>query len=147
MFTRDLARRNARLDPWREMRRVRDQLDQVFRSGSFWPEQEYPAVNLWTNNDGAVLTAELPGVRAEDLDISVQGGTVTLRGSRQAEKLQEGQAYHRQERVAGSFVRAVDLPFAVDPDTVEASLDKGVLQLRVGRAERDKPKKIEIKNS
>jgi HSP20 family protein len=108
---------------------------------------QYPAINVWTNEEGAVLTAELPGVNTEDIDISVVGDTLTLSGTRQPENLQEGDKYHRRERNYGNFTRTFQLPFHVETDNVEATFDKGVLHLSLPRAEVDKPKKIAVKSA
>ena len=105
---------------------------------------EYPAVNVWQDADGAMLTAELPGVSPDDLDISVVHNTLTLRGARTPPELKEGEAYHRQERWHGRFVRSLELPFGVDSAKVEAGFEDGVLSIKVPRAEEDKPKKIAI---
>ena len=94
-----------------------------------------------------LLTAEIPGVGVDDLDISVQGDMVTLRGSRKAEQLHEGESYHRQERGSGDFVRTVQLPYEVDGNAVEAELSAGVLRLRLPRAAATKPKKIAIRTA
>jgi HSP20 family protein len=105
----------------------------------------YPAMNVWTNEDGAVVTAELPGCNSENIDISVQNETLTVRGSRQPDEVQEGQIYHRRERGCGRFTRSFQLPFQVQADQVEATFSKGVLSISLPRAEADKPKKITIK--
>ena len=105
----------------------------------------YPAMNVWTDQDGAVITAELPGVNPEDIDISVQNDTLTLRGNRAPDEVQEGGTYHRRERGSGSFTRSFQLPFQVASDQVEASYAKGVLSITLPRAEADKPKTIAIK--
>jgi HSP20 family protein len=105
----------------------------------------YPAVNVWTNEDGAVISAELPGLTPEDIDISVVGKTLTLSGERKAEELGEGDRYHRRERGQGKFTRTVELPFTVEAEKVEALFDKGVLQISLPRAEADKPRKILVK--
>ena len=70
----------------------------------------YPAVNIWTGEENAVLTAELPGVDPDGLDITVKNNTVTIRGERKPEELKEGESYMRQERGAGQFVRSFSLP-------------------------------------
>jgi HSP20 family protein len=108
------------------------------------PAREYPALNVWTNEEGAVITAELPGVNAEDLDISLTGDTLTFRGSRAPEELEEGESYHRRERAYGDFVRSIRLPFGIDAGKVEASSRNGLLRLTLPRAEAEKPKKIEV---
>jgi len=132
-------------DPWRDLRRLHAQMQRLLDGWPLAPEREFPLVNVYTNNDGAVLTAELPGVEPADLDVSVQGDTVTIKGQRRAEELKQGENYHRQERGAGSFARSVQLPFEVEPDKVEARLEKGVLTLTLPRIEADKPRKIAVK--
>jgi HSP20 family protein len=71
---------------------------------------------------------------------------VTIRGTRKAEDLKEGQTYHRRERETGEFVRTLQMPFELDPNKVDAELEKGVLHLRLPRSESDKPRKISVKS-
>ena len=137
--------------PWREMERLQREMNRLFADsfslagGRTAPQ--YPAINVWTNEDGAVITAELPGVNIEDIDISVVGDTLTLNGTRQPDKLEEGEKYHRRERNYGNFNRTFQLPFHVEADKVEAIFEKGVLHLSLPRAEVDKPKKITVKTA
>jgi HSP20 family protein len=105
---------------------------------------EFPAVNVWSNGNEAVVTTEIPGIDPKTVDISVVGKTLTLRGSRQPEALKEGESYHRQERWTGQFSRTIDLPFATDAGKVEAKFSKGVLTITLPRAEADKPRKISV---
>jgi len=95
-------------------------------------------MNVWANQDGAIVTAELPGINPEDIDISVQDDTLVLRGSRTPEEVQEGVTYHRQERGSGSFTRSLQLPFQVEQNQVEASYARGILSITLPRAEADK---------
>jgi HSP20 family protein len=104
----------------------------------------YPTMNAWTNEDGVVITAELPGVNSEDIDISVVDDTLTLSGERPSEELADGDKYHRRERGYGKFNRTLQLPFKVEAGEVEAVFEKGVLQVSLPRAEADKPKKITV---
>lgn len=106
---------------------------------------EFPALNVWLSEDEALVEAELAGIEAEDIDISVTNDSLTLRGSRPAYALAEGERFHRQERGSGQFSRSLQLPFRIDADNVEANLSKGVLQIRVPRAESDKLKKIMVR--
>jgi HSP20 family protein len=92
------------------------------------------------------VTAEIPGVEASDLDISVHNNTLTLRGSVSPEKAEEGRKYHRRERAGGSFARSWQLPFEVDREKVDAKLTNGVLELTLPRSVKDKPKKIQVKS-
>jgi len=105
---------------------------------------EFPAVNIWIKDDDAILAAELPGIDPEKIDITVKDDTVTVRGEREAAELGESEAYLRQERGSGSFLRSFSLPFKVDAESVSAQYQKGVLQVVLPRAEADKPKRIAI---
>jgi HSP20 family protein len=106
----------------------------------------YPSLNIWADEESVMVTAELPGVKAEDLDISVEGGSLTLSGVREPVELPDNGQVHRHERSHGKFTRNINLPFEVEVDQVEASLKNGVLLLRLPRAEEDKPKKITIQS-
>jgi HSP20 family protein len=104
----------------------------------------YPATNVWTSESGAVVSAELPGVAPEDIDISVVNDTLTVSGTRKPEEA-EGATYYQRERGHGEFTRTFQLPFLVQGDQVKAAFDKGVLHITLPRAEEDKTKKIEVK--
>lgn len=134
---------------WREMERLRREMNRLFASMPTTFEgtgtSSYPAMNVWANQDGAVVTAELPGVDPEDIDISVVGDTLTVTGTRQPDELEEGETYHRRERRYGRFSRAFRLPFEVEAGQVEAVFEKGILNVTLPRAEVDKPKKIAVK--
>ena len=130
-----------------EMDRMRREMNHLFRavSGAAMSTPEgYPAVNLWLDGDNVILTAELPGVSSDDLDISIEGNTLTLAGERKAEELPDDATYHRHERGFGKFTRVVKLPYQIDPDHVEAKLLEGVLTIALERAEADKPRKIKV---
>ena len=135
---------------YREMERLRREMNQLFEQLDRGPRLSvaaaYPAMNVWTNADGAVVTAELPGMNPEDLEISVHGDTLSLRGSRPAEEVEEGVTYHRRERGSGQFRRSFQLPFNVDSNKVDAKYERGVLHIFLPRAESDKPKKIQVKS-
>jgi HSP20 family protein len=103
----------------------------------------YPAINVWESGDSLFAEAEVPGLKSEDIDISVVGNDLTVRGQRPA-PMQEGVAYHRQERGTGQFNRVLRLPAEVDAARVEATLNDGVLLIQMPKAESAKPKKIKI---
>lgn len=130
---------------WDEMDRLRREMDSVFAPFSRTAgTAEFPTVNVWTNEDEALLTAELPGVDVKDIEVTVKNDTVTLRGSREMEELKEGEMYIRRERGAGSFTRSLSLPFNVDGDKVKAEYRMGILQLSLPRAAADKPRRITV---
>lgn len=141
-----LRRRMLVPSMWEEMDRLQREVNRLFenydRPGL---PSGYPALNVWMNEDGAVATAELPGLDVKDIEISVVGQTLTLSGERKPEALPKEAAYHRQERTAGKFTRTLDLPFNVDSAKVQATLEKGILRILLPRAEQDKPRKITIK--
>ncbi|MBF0457577.1 MAG: Hsp20/alpha crystallin family protein [Nitrospirae bacterium] len=130
------------------LQQMQDEMQRLFSSGvAERPAGEYPAINLWTNEEEVIVTAELPGVNAEDLDITVVGRTLTLKGTRKAEEVKEDECCHRTERRYGNFVRAIELPYEVEGEKVSAKLDKGVLSVTLPRAEADIPKKIKISSN
>jgi HSP20 family protein len=106
----------------------------------------YPAVNIWSNDDGLFVVAEMPGVRVEDLDINVNNDMLTISGKRSADEIPEGTRFHRNERRFGEFSRTIQLPFAVIADKVEASFNDGVLSITLPKAEAEKPRQISIKS-
>jgi HSP20 family protein len=105
----------------------------------------YPPVNVWEVGDTVHVEAELPGLAIDDLEITVTGGNeLTLKGQRKpADAARE--TWHRQERRFGNFSRTLTLPFVVDPDKVEATLENGVLLVKLGKHESARPRKIAVK--
>lgn len=144
MFTHPFGLR--RYNPLREMTRLQKEMNRLFENTL--PTNEapsFPSVNIWANEDGAVVTAELPGMNPDNIDINVTGDQVTLNGSREERELPEGAQYHRRERGFGKFTRSFQLPFAVEADKVEAVFQKGILHISLPRAEAEKPRKIAVK--
>ena len=143
MATSDFFRSWGGSDPFSEMRRLQDEVNRLLSSYQVAPSASFPPVNAFANEDGVALSAQLPGVEQDDLEISVFRDTLTLRGKRQP-GTNERQAYHRRERGHGEFVRNISLPFRVDPDRVEATVQDGVLRVSLHRPEQDKPKRIKV---
>jgi HSP20 family protein len=141
-----MLRRRTIPNVWDEFERIQREMNQLYDSFDrrSWPA-EFPAMNLWLNDEGGVITAELPGVNENELTINVVGGTLTLSGERKLDNLPKDAVYHRQERSMGKFTRTIDLPFTVDAGKVQATLEKGILHILLPRAEKDKPHKIMIK--
>jgi len=135
--------RNWFWDPWEEFEQMRRGVwgDGARRSS------EFPSVNTWVSSDDSVVTTEIPGVDPENIDISVTGRTVTLRGSRKADDIPEDLSFHRRERWSGDFSKAIELPFNIEAGKVSARFKDGVLYITLPRAEAEKPRKIEIKSS
>ena len=104
---------------------------------------EYPYVNLRENNDEVVITALLPGVGVDSLNIQLIDNSLVLEGDKKSDV--QDKPYIRKERVFGRFQKAVRLPYRVDGDKIEAGLKDGILTIRLAKAEEARPKKIEIR--
>jgi len=132
-------------NPLAEMERLQREMNRLFdTAGNERVTTEYPAVNIWTCPDKALLTAELPGVEPATLENTVKNDTVTIRGNRKEEALPEGHTYLRRERGSGAFVRSFALPFRVEAGKVQAHYQTGILQVTLPRADEDLPKKIAV---
>jgi HSP20 family protein len=103
-----------------------------------------PSVDIFEDKDRLILEAELPGMKREDFEISVENNVLTLRGERKFEKKAEGDNYHRVERSYGSFTRSFTLPQTVTADGATADFDNGVLRVSLPKREETKARKIEI---
>jgi HSP20 family protein len=132
-------------DMFRDMRRTQEQINRLFGGLRFSAAAEFPPVNVWVGSEGAILATEAAGVSADKVDITVHQNTVTLRGQRDPEGQDYGDAVvHRQERVVGPFSRTIVLPFRVDADRVSAKFERGVLMLTLPRPSADQPRRIKI---
>ena len=130
---------------------LRDEMDRLI-SGFVRPAADgllppafrsQPAANVWEQDDVLLVEMELPGIKSEQVDISVSGGELAVKINR-PEVVQEGVTYHRRERPVGSLARVLRLPIEVDADRVEAELRDGVLLITLPKAESAKPRKITV---
>jgi HSP20 family protein len=134
---------------WREMDRLQREMNRLFNGYSpnrLYSAPSYPAINVWANEDGLLVNAEMPGVQVDGIDVSVDGKTLTISGERMTDELPEGARYHRKERRFGDFSRTIQLPIAVNSEQVVASFSDGVLTINLPGAESEKPKKIAIQS-
>jgi HSP20 family protein len=143
--------RLVRWEPFREMMSIRDMMDR-FIEDSFDVRRPTdrngwitPAVDMYQTDNDVVVKATLPGFKPEEIQISVTGDTLTLKGETAAEKEVKEATYHLQERRFGSFSRQVTLPSSVIADRAKADFDNGVLTLTLPKSEEVKPKTITIK--
>ena len=136
------------LDRWSNLR---DELNSLFDL-PVWASQNRqsqlftgwaPAVDLYQTNDNVVALVELPGMRKEDIEISLHDGMLTIAGERKT-SISNGEKAERTERYVGSFRRSITLPVAVDPNRVSANYRDGVLTITLPKAEEAKPKRIEV---
>jgi len=140
-------------DPWAALEELRREMDGLLGTWGTGPASfprlaratVHPPVNLYETDDSLVLTAEVPGVRDDDLEVSVQANQVTLRGRREV-TLPEDASVHRRERLTGAFERSFALPFAVDADKAEAHTRAGVLMLRLPKPEQHQRRQIPVRS-
>ena len=131
----------------------RDEMDRLFegffgpvgaavdRAGA--PARTFPALNVWEQGDNLYAEAELPGLKNEDVEVSVVGNQLTIQGKRST-AADEGAAFHRRERGEGEFTRVVRLPVEINADKVQAAMRDGVLLVTLPKAEASKPRKIQV---
>lgn len=138
-------------NPWREMDRLLQEMDEMTQRAlpGFSRKKktsDFPAANMLSNEDQVVLTAQLPGVDPKDLNINAMEDTISIQGKREQPSADQDKKiiYHRQERMSGEFKRIFRLPYAINTEKVEAKYEKGILQIVLPRAEKDKPKKISV---
>jgi len=139
-------------DPYQEMDRIQRQMDALFQNVSgrerpYRREGVYPLVNISEDADHIYVQAELPGVKPEDLEITLKEQNLVLRGERKIPAEEKDVNYHRRERESGFFRRALRLPAQVDPNKVEASCQDGVLTITLAKPEEVKPRQISVKGA
>jgi HSP20 family protein len=107
----------------------------------------FPLVNISHDDDNLYVRAELPGVKASDLELTVLGRNLSIKGKRELPEEEANVGYHRKEREGGSFSRSVELPTEVERDKIDARYEDGILQITLPRKEAAKPRQIPIKTS
>lgn len=142
-----------RRDPFRELASMRRMMDRFFDDTLFDQDWESMAgfsstlpLDVEEKDDEFVVSASLPGINPDDLDITYTGSTLTIKGEFKEEKEEKGR-YHLRERRYGSFARSITLPSTVKADKIDATYEVGVLKLRLPKAEEAKPKRIPIKTT
>lgn len=141
--------RPGTINPWAEFERIRQGLDQFSRNfltseTPYSGGTVFPALNAFEDNNLLTIRAELPGVKVENLDISFEGDTLTLKGKREPYHNDEKVSYHRREIETGNFSRAVTIPVKVDPDTIAAKLKNGILVITMEKADDVKPRQVNV---
>jgi HSP20 family protein len=141
-----------RSSPFSELMTLRQAMDRLFDDTVFRPFTAYTqgeisrlALNVHTTPDALLVEAELPGMKPEDVDITVENGTLTIRAEDRTERTEEQGDCIVREIAHGTVMRTVTLPSGVEADQAEATFEHGVLKLRIPRAERVKPRQIQIR--
>ena len=132
-------------DAWSSLRRMQRDMGQLFDARTSMLTREFPALNVWTGSESAIVAVELPGIHQSEIDVTVLGRTLTVKGERKIPKPEEGESFIRRERHGGSFARTLELPFEVRADDVTAEYMNGVLRIKLPRAEAQKARKIAIR--
>src|SRR4029453_1111769 len=138
----------VRWEPMRELTSLQGEMNRLF--STFFEENGgaarrwAPAMDLVDGGDRLVLKADLPGLSEEDVRIEVQDRLLTVSGERKSEHEEKREGYYRMERAYSSFSRSVTLPDGIDADQIDASFDKGVLEVRIPKPEERKPHRVEI---
>jgi HSP20 family protein len=141
-----------RNDPFRNFFNLQDQLFRTFDAtyGGRKTQEESmtaawsPLVDVFEDQDGITLKVELPEVEAKDVDIQLEGNTLTLSGERKLEKSEQREGYHRIERTYGSFSRSFTLPEQVDSEHIAAESKDGVLRIHLPKKAETKPRQIKV---
>ena len=144
----------VRYDPFRDLRTLQEEVNRLFSSNltrGFGEEgigrgAWNPSVDIYENKDQIVLEAELPGMKQDDFELTVENNVITLRGERQFEKKEEADNYHRVERSYGSFTRSFTLPQTVSAEGATADYSNGVLRVTLPKREETKARRIQVSN-
>ena len=141
-----------RWDPFKDMVTLKERMNRLFEEafagqgerGEMVSASWYPTVDIHEKDKELILTAELPGVEEKDIDIEVEGNTLTIKGKREMEKETKEEDYHRIERSYGSFYRSFALPSYVMADKIKAEHTDGLLKITMPKKAELKPKKVKV---
>lgn len=142
----------VRWRPFRDLVSIQDEMNRLFDdffgrpvARTEWTEGVWsPTVDVSEDRDNVIIKAEMPGMKKEDVKISIQDNVLTLKGEKKQEKEEKDKSYHRVERSYGSFCRSFQLPTSVKTDKIKANYKEGVLNITVPKTEEVKPKEIPI---
>ena len=142
-------------DLFEDFRAIQEEMLRMNAGRAWWPGRRYegsasapawaPAVDISERKDAYLVTAELPGVKPGDVEITFEDGLLTIQGERRSASYAAGDKAHRVERRYGAFRRSITLPAQVQAEQIEASCDNGVLQVVVPKMEEAKPKRIQVR--
>lgn len=147
--------RLARYEPWSIVNRLHQDLDRLMSREFGQRDDEslgavsewIPAVDVQEQDDAFLITADVPGVKPEDIDITMENGVLSLRGRREHQARTEERGFRRIERSTGEFFRRFTLPDAADAESIEATCSNGVLTIRIAKKPEVQPRRIEVRSS
>ena len=141
---------SGRWDPFAGLRAMQRELER-FTSRGFFGEAPsldagmYPPINVWSSTKEIIVECEMAGIKRDDIDLSITGDTLVIKGNKKPSTDEENVRYHRAERGAGEFTRTIVLPESVDADNISANMAEGVLTVRMPKSESAIPRKISVK--
>lgn len=145
----------TRYNPWQSLDDLHKEIDRMFHT-RLTPAGEgedalattdwAPAVDIKEESDKYVIHADIPGVKPEDIEVSMENGVLTIKGERESEKKEEREGYKRVERAYGSFMRRFTLPDSADADKINAKSVDGVLEVTIPKQEKQQPKRIAVES-
>ena len=142
----------AELVPWRPLRDLKREMDRLWNEffgretmPDLFETEWVPALDVSETKDAVIVRADVPGIDPKELEITVSGNTLTIRGEKKQEKEEKGENFYRVERSYGSFVRTIQIPVEVETDKVEASYKNGVLKITLPKKTEAKGKQIPVK--
>lgn len=153
LLTRRTPSSVSRWDPFRELRDMRNRIDQMFSDFPSLAEESAespvlkqwePSVDISEDDKEYLITAELPEIKKEDVKVDVENGVLSISGDRKFEKEEKNKKYHRIERAYGSFYRSFSLPEDAKEDDIKAEFDNGILKVHVTKQAKPEAKKKEI---
>ncbi|NBB89682.1 MAG: Hsp20 family protein [Spirochaetes bacterium] len=147
-----MKRRNNRYEVPAEVDRLRNEINRIFDDDWFGgrgllDRTFAPSMDIEDSGDEVLVTAELPGIDIKDVDVSVSGNVLTVKGEKKDEHEDRDGGYYHRERWSGSFQRSVTLPDAVDAENVKAEMKSGILRITFPKREEVKPKQISVKSA
>lgn len=137
----------TRYEPWSLLNRLQRELEQGTAEGSSATAEWAPAVDIKEEADKFVLHADIPGVKPEEIDISMEAGVLTIKGEKKTEATTEKENYKRVERTYGSFYRRFSLPDTANAEAISAASKNGVLVITIPKQEAVQPKKISVSSA
>ena len=143
----------VRWDPWGDLISLRDAMDRLFEESFVRPPRSWllplegrgVPLDMYETDEDVVVKAAVPGLKPEDIDVTITGDTLTIKGEAKEEKEERRTDYIRQERRYGAFSRSVSLPAGLQTDKAKASFENGILTLSIPKAGEIKPKVIKVK--
>ncbi len=153
LFDRRVRMALIRWEPVAELNTIQNEMNRLFNTFFDQPaatgrngngRRWLPAMDLVETDDHYVLRADLPGLSDEDVNVQLEDNVLTISGERKAEHETKQEGFYRLERAFGAFARSLTLPDGVDPDSVGAHFDRGVLEVRIPKPEQKKPRQVQI---